>query len=376
MAHSRRDRPGARAHPGALFDRELLLERARHLAVRRLSADGLWRDRVERRILRVFDLHRDHVLPALAAVSAAIHPAMDPDRNIAADRRRVGGDHRSNLHRGEFYRIPQHGRLGHRAGHRGNYFRPDLDRLHPALAPCGEYVRQVARVDDAQSKNASSYKVLLDYCCTAATRASAAFALVALQRIQCIFLNKRSETGRPQGIAASLRPPGEIFVSGLAGQPCHRKHLRKIEDWMKIRPPLFVALALTSLIFPRAGCAAPQAAPTAGQTSAPPEVAVVTLQAKPRAYIRELPGRIAPTRIAEVRARIPGIVLERAFNQGVDVEAGATLYRLDPTPFQVEVDAATAALDKAQAALVLAQQQASRAEQLVKERAMAVAQYE
>jgi membrane fusion protein (multidrug efflux system) len=145
---------------------------------------------------------------------------------------------------------------------------------------------------------------------------------------------------------------------------------------MKIRPPLFVVLALTSLILPLAGCDDPQASPTAAQTGVPPEVAVVTLQPKPRAYIRELPGRIAPTRIAEVRARIPGIVLERAFNQGIDVEAGSTLYRLDPTPFQVEVDAATAALDKAEAALALAQQQASRAEHLVKERAMAVAQYE
>jgi membrane fusion protein (multidrug efflux system) len=92
---------------------------------------------------------------------------------------------------------------------------------------------------------------------------------------------------------------------------------------------------------------------------------VITLQPAPQPYIRELPGRIAPTRVAEVRARVGGIVMERAFQQGADVKAGDVLYRIDPVRFEVERDAAEAALAKAEAVLVQAELQAKRIEKLI-----------
>lgn len=117
--------------------------------------------------------------------------------------------------------------------------------------------------------------------------------------------------------------------------------------------------------------------PRADQTAAPrPQVSVVTLQPSSRPYIRELPGRIAPTRVAEVRARVAGIVLERSFQQGADVRAGDVLYRIDPVRFQVELDAAEAALAKAQAVHDQAEQQAKRVEKLISGQAASQAQYE
>jgi membrane fusion protein (multidrug efflux system) len=117
--------------------------------------------------------------------------------------------------------------------------------------------------------------------------------------------------------------------------------------------------------------------PQAAQTAAPrPKVSVVTLQPSSRPYIRELPGRIAPTRVAEVRARVAGIVLERSFQQGADVKAGDVLYRIDPVRFQVELDAAEAALAKAQAVHDQAEQQAKRVEKLISGQAASQAQYE
>ena len=117
--------------------------------------------------------------------------------------------------------------------------------------------------------------------------------------------------------------------------------------------------------------------PHAAQTAAPrPQVIVVTLQPSSRPYIRELPGRIAPTRVAEVRARVAGIVLERSFQQGADVKAGEVLYRIDPVRFQVELDAAEAALAKAQAVHDQAEQQAKRVEKLISGQAASQAQYE
>ena len=67
--------------------------------------------------------------------------------------------------------------------------------------------------------------------------------------------------------------------------------------------------------------------------------------------VRELPGRIAPTRVSEVRPRVSGIVVERLFNQGSEVKAGDPLYRIDPRPFEVEVQSTEAALARAKATL-------------------------
>jgi membrane fusion protein, multidrug efflux system len=92
----------------------------------------------------------------------------------------------------------------------------------------------------------------------------------------------------------------------------------------------------------------------------PPDVSVVTVTASPRAIIRELPGRIAPLRVADVRTRVSGIIVGRSFEQGSHVEAGAALYQIDPKPFEVELQATEAALAKAEAVRDQASQHARR----------------
>lgn len=86
----------------------------------------------------------------------------------------------------------------------------------------------------------------------------------------------------------------------------------------------------------------------------PPEVAVVTVAPKRLPLTRELPGRVEASRTAEVRARVPGIVLERAFREGAEVKEGELLYRIDPAPFR-------AALARAEASLAVAKAQAQQA---------------
>ena len=134
--------------------------------------------------------------------------------------------------------------------------------------------------------------------------------------------------------------------------------------------PAWVALACAMVGL--SACDEPQAE----QVVAPPQVSVITLQPSPRPYVRELPGRIAPTRVAEVRARVAGIVLERSFQQGADVKAGDVLYRIDPVRFEVELQAAEAALAKAQAVLEQAELQAKRVERLAAGQAASQAQHE
>ena len=85
------------------------------------------------------------------------------------------------------------------------------------------------------------------------------------------------------------------------------------------------------------------------QTPPPPEVTVLEVHPKTVPLTRELVGRLAPTRVAQVRARVAGIILERAYKEGTDVEQGEILYRIDPAPLEAALHAQEAALARAQA---------------------------
>ncbi len=107
-----------------------------------------------------------------------------------------------------------------------------------------------------------------------------------------------------------------------------------------------------------------------------PEVGVVTISASPKPIIKELPGRIAPTRVADVRARVSGIVIARLFEQGSEVRSGDALYQIDPKPFEVDLQSAEAALAKAEAVLEQTTAQANRTAQLISKQAASLAENE
>ena len=104
--------------------------------------------------------------------------------------------------------------------------------------------------------------------------------------------------------------------------------------------------------------------------AAPVEVGVVTVETEPVAIDRELPGRTSPHRIAEVRARVDGIVLERLFEEGSDVEEGQVLYRIDPGPYQAALESAKATLARAEASVASNRLLAQRYGELLESRAV------
>ena len=101
-----------------------------------------------------------------------------------------------------------------------------------------------------------------------------------------------------------------------------------------VGPGLAVLLACLWL----AGCGRPADKPTPPV----PEVTVKTIQPQSVVISSELPGRTAPYRIAEVRARVDGIVLKRDFTEGSDVKAGQRLFQIDPAPYQATFNRANA----------------------------------
>ncbi len=86
-----------------------------------------------------------------------------------------------------------------------------------------------------------------------------------------------------------------------------------------------------------------------GDETPPVAVAVLQLKGKTMPVMSELPGRVAATRVSEVRARVSGILQERVFEQGTLVKQGDVLYRIDPRLFKVRVASAQATLQRAKA---------------------------
>jgi membrane fusion protein (multidrug efflux system) len=105
------------------------------------------------------------------------------------------------------------------------------------------------------------------------------------------------------------------------------------------------------------GCVDAKQAPQAPQ---PPEVSVVTVRKASVPVVTELPGRTSAYLVAQVRARVDGIVLKREFTEGADVKAGQRLYQIDPAPYRAVLDSALATLQNAQANLVAMNAQAER----------------
>ncbi|MGD9945488.1 MAG: efflux RND transporter periplasmic adaptor subunit, partial [Burkholderiaceae bacterium] len=142
----------------------------------------------------------------------------------------------------------------------------------------------------------------------------------------------------------------------------------------RLRLPAALLMAALALSACNRGGDAPAAA--AGGAPPPPAVGVVTVNPQATPVTAELPGRVDSTRIAEVRARVPGVVLQRVFREGSDVRAGQLLFKIDPQPLQAELDSVLAAQQRAEAALYQARVVAERYEPLVKANAISKQEYD
>jgi len=107
----------------------------------------------------------------------------------------------------------------------------------------------------------------------------------------------------------------------------------------------------------------------------PPEVGVLVVAPQSVALQTELPGRVSALRVAQVRARVNGVVLQRLFREGSEVKAGEPLYQIDAASYQATLDSALASAAKAQANLTQASTQAERYQPLVEANAVSKQEY-
>jgi membrane fusion protein (multidrug efflux system) len=113
----------------------------------------------------------------------------------------------------------------------------------------------------------------------------------------------------------------------------------------------------------------------AGGKPPAPEVGVIVTKFEPVALQTELPARVEPVRVAQVRARVNGVVLKRTFQEGSEVKAGQTLFQIDPAPYQAALNSARANVGKAEANLNQAATQAARYKPLVEANAVSKQEY-
>ena len=107
----------------------------------------------------------------------------------------------------------------------------------------------------------------------------------------------------------------------------------------------------------------------------PAEVGVVTVEPQSVNLVSELPGRLEASRVAQVRARVAGIVQKRLFTEGSQVKAGQKLFEIDPASYQTTVSSAQAALARAQANVTQATAQAQRYKPLLEANAISKQEY-
>jgi membrane fusion protein (multidrug efflux system) len=141
------------------------------------------------------------------------------------------------------------------------------------------------------------------------------------------------------------------------------------------RRNLTIIMTVLAGLFLTAGCKNQGAAPAPAQAP-PPEVSIITIQPQRAVLTTELPGRVAPHLIAEVRPQVGGIIQQRLFTEGSDVKAGQVLYQIDPATYKAAFASARAALARAEANLVPARLKEERFRDLVKIKAVSQQEYD
>jgi multidrug efflux pump subunit AcrA (membrane-fusion protein) len=158
------------------------------------------------------------------------------------------------------------------------------------------------------------------------------------------------------------------------------KHIRDSLLAMELTLMTSQAVAFGRVLLPAVCAAVLLGACSKAQTPpaalSPPQVSVVTVHRTTVPVSIELPGRTNPYLVAQVRARVDGIVLKRDYKEGTEVKAAQRLYQIDPAPYIAALNSAKASLQKAQAGLATNNAQVERYKVLVAGNAVSKQDYD
>lgn len=132
----------------------------------------------------------------------------------------------------------------------------------------------------------------------------------------------------------------------------------------------FVAICAASLLF---SCSRSETKNE--NVSTPIEVGIITIKKQQFDLNVELPGRISPFEVAEIRPQVNGIIRKRLFDEGSMVTMGQQLYQIEPSLYQSAFNTASAQLAKSKATVKSAESLHRRYKELLKISAVSKQEY-
>lgn len=139
------------------------------------------------------------------------------------------------------------------------------------------------------------------------------------------------------------------------------------------RSPLLLTLFAALMIV---GCEQKADNQDSPQSRPPASVNVMTLAPQSITLTSSLPARTVAYRKADVRPQVSGIIEQRLFEEGSQIEAGQQLYQIDPAIYEAELANARAELNRAEAALKTAKARENRYQNLLDDNAISRQEYD
>src|SRR5260370_42293130 len=136
---------------------------------------------------------------------------------------------------------------------------------------------------------------------------------------------------------------------------------------IRLRKSLLAALLAVSVVALLRGCKRVVA------TQAPPPATVTVSEPLQREVVRwdQYSGYLSSPKTVTVSARVSGLIEQAPFQEGAIVHQGDLLFRVDPRPFQADVDNKKAAVDQARATAIKAKADFGRSVELIKAQVIA-----
>lgn len=123
---------------------------------------------------------------------------------------------------------------------------------------------------------------------------------------------------------------------------------------MQYTTPLRSSMLMLFVLLTNASLAQPGGPPP------PPQVTFVVVEPRSMPVSFDFVGVTEASKVVEIRARVQGFLDSRDFEEGALVEAGKQLYKIDPRPFEADLDIAKARVTQAEARVNLAEKEVAR----------------
>src|SRR5215475_13537738 len=124
-------------------------------------------------------------------------------------------------------------------------------------------------------------------------------------------------------------------------------------------------VVISALALASCGRQAPKA-PVAGQQA----VTVMAITPRDVPVSAEYVAQTQSSQAVNIQARVSGFLDKRMYTEGAIVKAGTVLFQMDQKPFQAQVDAAAAAMQRNQAAMQVAKANLDRTKPLTEQNAL------